>query len=84
MRFSFTATRHLLPRDVFCDAGDVDAWIVQSVALCKEGLAFLFELSEENEWSFLDGGLDHSEVNANLLSVEREVGTRTAAMPMLA
>ena len=72
-----------LPRDLFRDAGDVDAWIAQSVALCREGLAFLFELSE-NERSFLDGVLDRGEVNANLLGVEREVGARIAAMPMLA
>ena len=55
--------------------GDVDAWIAQSVKLCKEGLAFLFELSE-NERSFLDGVLDRGEVNANLLGVERKVGAR--------
>ena len=72
-----------LPRDLFRDAGDVDAWIAQSVELCREGLAFLFELSE-NERSFLDGVLDRGEVNANLLGVEREVGARIAAMPMLA
>ena len=59
-----------LPRDLFRDAGDVDAWIAQSVELCREGLAFLFELSE-NERSFLDGVLDRGEVNANLLGVER-------------
>ena len=68
-----------LPRD----AGDVDTWIAQSVELCREGLAFLFELSE-NERSFLDGVLDRGEVNANLLGVEREVGARIVAMPMLA
>ena len=72
-----------LPRNLFRDAGDVDAWIAQSVELCREGLAFLFELSE-NERSFLDGVLDRGEVNANLLGVEREVGARIAAMPMLA
>ena len=26
-----------LPRDLFRDAGDVDAWIAQSLALCREG-----------------------------------------------
>ena len=72
-----------LPRDLFRDAGDVDTWIAQSVELCREGLAFLFELSA-NERSFLDGVLDRGEVNANLLGVEREVGARIAAMPMLA
>ena len=72
-----------LPRDLFRDAGDVDAWIAQSVALCREGLAFLFELSE-NERSFLDGVLDRGEVNTDLLGVELEVGARIAAMPMLA
>lgn len=72
-----------LPRDLFRDADDVDTWIAQSVELCREGLAFLFELSE-NERSFLDGVLDRGEVHANLLGVEREVGARIAAMPMLA
>ena len=66
-------------RDLFRDAGNIDAWIAQSLELCREGLAFLFELSE-NERRFLDRG----EVNANLLGVERELGTRIAAMPMLA
>ena len=64
-----------LPRDLVRDAGDVDTWIAQSVALWREGLAFLFEWSE-NERSFLDGVLDRGEVNANLLGVEREVGAR--------
>ena len=72
-----------LPRDLFRDAGDVDAWIAQSAELCREGLAFLFELSE-NERSFLDGVLDRGEVNAEQLGGEREVGARIAAMPMLA
>ena len=53
------------------------------MALCTEGLAFLFELPE-NERGFLDGVHDRGEVNANLLGVEREVGARIAAMPMLA
>ena len=66
-----------LPRDLFRDAGDVNAWIAQSAELCREGLAFLFELSE-NERSFLDGVLDRGEVNADLLGVEREVGARIA------
>ena len=70
-------------RDLFRDAGDVGAWIAQSVELCKEGLAFLFELSE-NERSFLDGVLDRGEVNADLLDVEPAVGARIAAIPMLA
>ena len=62
-----------LPRDLFGNAGDVDTWIAQSVELCREGLAFRLELSE-NERSFLDGVLDRGEVNANLLGVEREAG----------
>ena len=72
-----------LPRGLFPDAGDVNAWIAQSVALCRERLAFLFELSE-NEQSFLDGILDRGEVDTNLLSVEPEIRARIAAMPMLA
>ena len=69
--------RFCLPCDLFRDAGDVDAWIAQSVELCREGLALLFELSE-NERGFLDGVLDRGEVNADLLGVEREVGARIA------
>ena len=72
-----------LPRDPFGDAGDVDAWIAQSIAMCQEELAFLFELSDD-ERSFLDGVLDRGEVDPSLLGVEPEVGARIAAMPMLA
>ena len=72
-----------LPRGFFPAAGDIDAWIAQTVALCRERLAFLFDLSA-NERSFLDGVLDRGEVNADLLSVEPEVRARIAAMPMLA
>ncbi len=78
--------RHLaicLPHGLFVQAGDVDAWIAHSVALCQERLAFLFELSE-NERSFLDGVLDRGEVNADLLGVEPEIRAHIAAMPMLA
>ena len=72
-----------LPRGLFADSGDVDAWIAQSVALCRERLAFLFDLSED-ERRFLDGLLDRGEVNADLLGVEPEVRARIGAMPMLA
>ncbi len=72
-----------LPRGFFTDTGDIDAWIAQSAALCRERLAFLFELSE-SERCFLDGILDRGEVNADLLGVEPEIRARIGAMPMLA
>jgi hypothetical protein len=72
-----------LPRDRFAAKGDVDAWIEETVALCREKFAFLFDLTA-NEREFLNGVLERGEVNPDLLNVEPEIRARIGAMPMLA
>ena len=72
-----------LPRGCFVGTGEVDAWIKETVALCREKFAFLFDLSV-NEQAFLDGVLERGEVDANLLDVEPEIRARIGTMPMLA
>ncbi len=72
-----------LPRDYLAGKGDVDAWIEETLTLCRERFAFLFDLTA-NEREFLDGVLDRGEVNADLLDVAPAIRARIAAMPMLA
>ena len=72
-----------LPRDRLATRGDVDAWIEETVALCRERFAFLFDLTA-NERAFLDGVLDRGEIDAGLLDVAPEIRVRIEAMPMLA
>ena len=72
-----------LPRDRFAARGEVDAWIEETVALCRERFAFLFDLTV-NERAFLDGVLDRGEIDAELLDIAPEIGVRIEAMPMLA
>ena len=72
-----------LPRSQFPAKGDIDAWIEESVSLCQERYAFLFELTE-NERKFLDSILDHGEVNTGLLDISPEIRERIGNMPMLA
>lgn len=72
-----------LPRSRFSGMKEIEAWIEQTVALCRERLAFLFDQSEK-EREFLDGILDRGEVNADLLDVDPEIRSRIEAMPMLA
>src|SRR5512132_2696987 len=71
-----------LPRHLFSGKG-VDEWIRETVVLCRDRLAFLFDLTV-NERGFLDGVLDRGEINADLLDVEPEIRDRIGAMPMLA
>lgn len=72
-----------LPRGRFAGKGDIDAWIEETVVLCREKFAFLFDLTA-NEREFLDGVLNRGEINADLLDVAPEIGARIEAMPMLA
>jgi predicted nucleotidyltransferase component of viral defense system len=72
-----------LPREYFADKGTVDAWIEETVALCQEKFAFLFDLTA-NERQFLDDILDRGEVNPDLLDVEPSARSRIGSMPMLA
>ena len=72
-----------LPRDYFGGKEGIDDWIQETVLLCRERFAFLFDLTAR-EQEFLDRVIDRGEVNAGLLDVETEVRTRISAMPMLA
>ena len=72
-----------LPRDRFAGDGGVEAWIAESVALCRERLAPLFELTS-GEAAFLDGVLDRGQIDPSGLPVSQEMEARIAAMPMLA
>ncbi len=63
--------------------GAIDAWIEETIALCRERFALLFDLMTA-EQEFLDSVLDRGEANADLLDVSPEIRTRIAAMPMLA
>lgn len=72
-----------LPRSCFVCTGEVDAWIKETVTLCRKKFAFLFDLSV-NEQAFLDGVLERGEVDANLLDVGPEIRARIGTMPMLA
>lgn len=71
-----------LPRDRFAGKEDVEAWIEETVALCRERFGFLFDLTA-NEQEFLDSILDRGEVDAGLLDVALEIQTRIGSMPML-
>jgi hypothetical protein len=72
-----------LPRGQFSVKKDIDAWIQETVALCQERFAFLFDLTP-NEKAFLDGILDRGEINPGLLDVDPGTRERIGAMPMLA
>ncbi len=72
-----------LPRGGLATRGEVDAWIEETVALCRERFAFLFDLTA-NERAFLDGVLDRGEIDAELLDIAPEIRARIEAMPMLA
>lgn len=72
-----------LRRARFADTEDTNNWIEETVALCRERLAFLFDLTP-NEQEFLDRLLDNGEIDASLLNVAPEVQERISAMPMLA
>ena len=72
-----------LPRKYFATREEVSLWIDETVALCRERFAFLFDLTA-NEQAFLDGVLDRGEIDAGLLDATPEIRTRIANMPMLA
>jgi predicted nucleotidyltransferase component of viral defense system len=72
-----------LPQDFFEAAGGVDRWIADSVAICRAGLAPLFE-RPVGETVFLDRLLDAGEVDPSGLAASDAVKARVAVMPMLA
>ena len=69
--------------EIVTEKKDIELWVDETVALCRERLAFLFNLSA-NERAFLDGILERGEINAHLLDVDPDIQTRIGAMPMLA
>ena len=71
-----------LPRDRFTVESEIDAWLEETARLMRTRFSFLFDLSS-NEQAFLDGVLDHGEVDADLLDIPPDVRTRIADMPML-
>jgi hypothetical protein len=72
-----------LPRDRVAAKGDVDAWIRETIALCREKFGFLFDLTS-NEREFVDGVLDRGEIHDDLLDMAPEIGVRTGVMRMFA
>ncbi len=72
-----------LPRDRNPAMAEITAWIDETVALCRERFAFLFDLTA-NERAFLDGVIDCGVIDAGLLDVAPEVQARIGNMPMLA
>ncbi len=72
-----------LPRNRFASKEGVAAWVDETVALCREKFAFLFDLTS-NERAFLDGVLDRGDINADLLDIAPEIRSRIKNMPMLA
>lgn len=72
-----------LPRNHFDQAGGVEAWIAESVALCRAGLASLFKRTA-GETAFLDQLLDEGVIDVSGLDGPEAVRARIARMPMLA
>jgi predicted nucleotidyltransferase component of viral defense system len=71
-----------LPRGAFGDAAAIEAWIAETVALCRQKLTPLLAWTA-NEQAFLDGVLDRGEINAALLDVDADIQQRIGQMPML-
>lgn len=71
-----------LPRVYFADAGPIEAWIDETVALCRTKLAPLLAFTA-GEQAFLDGVIDRGNIDASGLDVEAGVQERIAQMPML-
>jgi len=72
-----------LPQGTFKDVGGIRSWIDESVALCRERLAGLFEWSA-GERRFLDALIDKGEIDSSGLDAPEDVIARIARMPMLA
>ena len=72
-----------LPQGTFKDAGGMQSWIEESVALCRARLVGLFDWSP-GEQRFLDALIDKGEIDPSGLDAPAEVIGRIARMPMLA
>ena len=75
---------YCLPQDHPLNSKNFDAWVQKAISDCRQHFAFLFDLSA-GEQAFLDGVLDHGEINPHLLdNADSDTQTRIGAMPMLA
>ena len=75
--------QYCLPQGYFLKTGDIDAWVEETITLCRERFASLFQRSAD-EQEFLDRILDHGEIQPGLLKeVDPDTRTRIGAMPML-
>lgn len=71
-----------LPRATFAGDAAIDAWVDETIVLCREGVASLLDYTAD-ERAFLDSVLDRGEIEAGLLDVDQDIRDRIAAMPML-
>lgn len=71
-----------LPRAYFEEAGSIEGWIEETIALCRAELTPILTLTE-GERAFLDGVIERGEIDASSLDVEAEIQDRIARMPML-
>jgi hypothetical protein len=71
-----------LPRAYFDEQGSIDAWIADTVALCRARLQPILELTP-NERGFLEGVIERGVVDATLIDVDAEIQERIGRMPML-
>ena len=72
-----------LRRKHFHGRGKFHQWLRETISLCQQEFAFLFDRTP-NETQFMDDILDRGEINADLLDVAPQVRARLAAMPGLA
>lgn len=72
-----------LPAQAFAEAGSAEAWIEETVAICRKGVAPLIDFSAQ-ERDFLDGVNERGDIRADLLDGDAELRARIARMPMLA
>lgn len=71
-----------LPATTFADAGSATAWIEETVAICKAGVAPLIQFSP-GEKAFLDGVVERGEIDTSGLTGDAELLARLGRMPML-
>ena len=72
-----------IPAWIRSDTGMVDAWIDETIAPCREGFTFLFDLTA-HERAILDGVLDRGKIDADLMDIAPEIRVRNEDMSMLA
>ncbi len=71
-----------LPRNRFPDRRAIDAWIEETVAICRQRLAPILDWTAA-ERAFLDGVIDDGVIDAARLEIDPEIAARIDRMPML-